>query len=835
MKRSIKILITLIVTTIILTSSYILANAYTTTVHKEGFRYWHASRSSSGKFLTYGQVMGFSTSDGKVTYCIAPGEHQVNGSSYELHRYDAANLKELINNTQDKEINKLTPEQIKKIALYAYFGYNYPNHQTLAYRLATQMLIWRVFDSSQVFTNKLANQSDAKVLSDEEVGVASEIAEIQRLVDQYQVWPSFNLANVNLTLGESTTLTDTTGVLSNFKVTSCTNCTASINGNTLNINATSIGDLNVTLATDTESVYSEPAYFAIAPGTQNQVVPGRIDPTIAAVRGTVTGGKVKITKLDNDTKACSTVGDGTLEGAEYTIFNSNNEAVEVLRIGNDCTATSSILALGNYTIKETSAPTGYLIDPITKNFTITSENAGSPLSLTFYEEPQKFALNLYKIMSDGSTGLTDPEENATFDVYLVRNNNKVGTITTNKVGKGNIVLPYGKYYLKQTSGAKGHYFSPDVEVLLTSKDESVFINNADATAEIKVIKLDTDTKENIPLSGIKFKIWNVDKKKWVTFDLNYPVKKTIEVLETDENGVFYTPYPLGSGDYILYEVDQKLDGYLWNKEGIKFTIDVDTEELIVLNFENKAPRGTVEVLKNGEVLICEEGKCSYDLKNLEGVQIGIYAEEDIIHNGNVIYKADELVTTLITDKEGKAKAEDLYLGKYYLKEIKTLEDYELSEVKYSFELKYQDQYTEIITDSEELINYLKKQEVEFYKKDFSDQSILLAGANICVYTSDNDLVECLTTNEEGKASIKLPKGLYYYVETIAPNGYKLDESKYEFEIESVTEEPLIIDVLNEFIVIDVPKTALNDLELIIGIILLALGTGCIIFSFRKIK
>lgn len=62
--------------------------------------------------------------------------------------------------------------------------------------------------------------------------------------------------------------------------------------------------------------------------------------------------------------------------------------------------------------------------------------------------------------------------------------------------------------------------------------------------------------------------------------------------------------------------------------------------------------------------------------SLEGAIYGLYARENIVHPDGatgVIYKKDALVATLTTDKDGKSEISDLYLGKYYVKEISASE------------------------------------------------------------------------------------------------------------------------------------------------------------------
>ena len=63
---------------------------------------------------------------------------------------------------------------------------------------------------------------------------------------------------------------------------------------------------------------------------------------------------------------------------------------------------------------------------------------------------------------------------------------------------------------------------------------------------------------------------------------------------------------------------------------------------------------------------------------LEGAVYGLYARENIVHpdgKTGVIFKAGDLVATLTTDAKGACSIDNLYLGKYYVKEITPSEGY----------------------------------------------------------------------------------------------------------------------------------------------------------------
>ena len=96
--------------------------------------------------------------------------------------------------------------------------------------------------------------------------------------------------------------------------------------------------------------------------------------------------------------------------------------------------------------------------------------------------------------------------------------------------------------------------------------------NAEITARLKVIKIDQDTKQVIERSNIKFKIFDVKNNEYVSQTITYPTAMTIDTFETDDNGILITPYPLKSGTYYLEEVDQVIDGYLWNDKSVEFEI-----------------------------------------------------------------------------------------------------------------------------------------------------------------------------------------------------------------------------------------------------------------------
>ena len=76
------------------------------------------------------------------------------------------------------------------------------------------------------------------------------------------------------------------------------------------------------------------------------------------VKDQVIKGKIKINKVDSKNNSCQSSGMATLIGAKYEVRDHNNNVVDTITIGNDCSAISKELPYGKYTVKEVSAPTG---------------------------------------------------------------------------------------------------------------------------------------------------------------------------------------------------------------------------------------------------------------------------------------------------------------------------------------------------------------------------------------------------------------------------------------------------------------------------------------------
>ena len=456
-----------------------------------------------------------------------------------------------------------------------------------------------------------------------------------------------------------------------------------------------------------------------------------------------------------------------VEGATIEIYNDAGDCVYSGVSDAEGTITVDYLPIGHYTFKETINPDGYVLNTGEYDFTINEdgsitngfaiENAPTEIIITKYDEDGNFL------------------EGATIGIY-----NSAGELVytgiTNELGEISVqYLPSGEYMYKELKAPSGFKLNETEYHFTINRDGSVEGDNTmtNESTSVTITKTDLD---GVPLAGATIAIYNADGDE-VFRDV------------TNEFGKI-SVFGLVAGEYTYKEIECP-DGYVLDKTVYSFVID-----------ENGNVEGDNVLVNIATSIIIT--KTNEDGKPIEGATIGIYNEND------------ELLFTLITDKNGQIKVENLLSGKYYFKEILPAEGYEINEEKYEFEITRDG----VTVGANSLVN--KFTSVTILKTDENGKP--LAGATIQVLDKDGNVVFEGVSDENGKVVVRgLKPGDYFIQETKAPKGYIRSTEKIPF---TVSETGIIkgdFVIRNTLEPVPIPKT--GDTAPVAEMTVLALVSG----------
>ena len=744
-------------------------------------QYIHRLNPSKGRNNAIQEKILRRTSDNQYVYCIEIGAPVDEGILY-----NSATS----NWWTHADISQATWQRIRLLAYYGY-GYNANgyNHTASRWYGITQTLIHRAIGEPDGWTINWTDTLWGNVINP----YNSEIAELNALVDAHYVRPSFQNSNHVMYVGESITITDANGVLSLFSVNNNPNISVSKNGNNLTITANEIANNTTLTLTKTDSRFSIPPIVYYHANSQKAMSVGAWDPVSIGINLEIRGGKVTINKLDRDTQTATPQGEALLSNAVYGIYKNDVKITTITTDANGKATSGFLPSIGTFYLLEETPSKGYQLDPTKYYFDITTEQLNPTVNL--YESIIAREIEIIKLLSNGGvTGALTPEININFGFYD-KDNNKVAEGTTNAKGYLKVKLPYGTYTVKQLNTTPNHEKVEDFVIVVHSVGEpyTYVLSNANTQAKLKVVKVDEETGKTIPLSGIKFRIFDIDNNEYVVQKITYPSPATLSSFSTNENGELVTPYPLPSGNYQLEEIDQLIPGYLWNSNPLLFSItdsedyiyDEDYGIMLEVKFSNKEVKGSLEINKKGQEVLIENGNFKYIEIDLPEVKYELYASKDIVSAyGQLIYKKGDLVGTIKTNKTGYASIDDLYLGSYYLVEVESSNNNAINKEKIEFTLEYKDQHTPVIELSKELKNKYKTGSLEFTKTDLtSGKAIPDTLVEIYHIGETEELIFSGKTDKAGKIIItNLFVGKFKIIERVPATGYRISDEEVFFEI-----------------------------------------------------
>lgn len=467
------------------------------------------------------------------------------------------------------------------------------------------------------------------------------------------------------------------------------------------------------------------------------------------------------------------------------------------------------LPLGTYRIIEKKAPTGFVWNDKPIEVTFTYEGQDVPVveeTAEFTNERQKVSICVVKQDVENEAVV----EGAVFGIYnktdivahgktIVVADTLLQKVTSDTQGEAvfTLDLSLGGYYVKELAAPAGY----------VSSDEVLEFDASYQGQDVAVIKLET-VKKNEP-TEVSFTKSDITSGVELDGALMSVLDKAGNVIDSwtsvkDEPHIIKR---LTVGETYILREDFAPYGYLKTTD-VEFTV-TDTAEIQKVEMKDDVPKALLIINKKGEFLDkitlvdsikgVVEHLFEYVTGNLTPVTFEVYAAEDIHAADGVsadYYAKDELVATITTDDNGIAKAEDLPVGKYYVKEVETANGYVLDGEPRYVDLTYRDQDTPIVVYDEDWQNNRQKVTVNVLKKEKGTDKPL-KGAIFGLYTAEDilsasgavlmeadSIIERKTTGEDGKIAFvaDLPVGGKYYVkEEQAPDGFVTTNEVQEFE------------------------------------------------------
>ena len=479
---------------------------------------------------------------------------------------------------------------------------------------------------------------------------------------------------------------------------------------------------------------------------------------------------LKLTKKGDDGKL--------LPGVEFTL--SGNGITKKSASGQDGVVKFEGLPFGRYTIAETKAPQGY-VPAGSINVEVKGDgsngsviqvgdviNKRTKLTVTKFAEDGKTALPGAKFVIKSADGKYAKVDGTSFASFADKKEDATAIVTGENGAFTLEYLPLGKYVLEEIEAPEGYMIvtaSKDFEI--KNSETRVSINNTKIKTGLKIVKTDENGKL---LEGIRFVLKDSGGQAVQASGsggkYTYTGRgDTGTGFTTDGRGEIFVSGLLW-GTYYLSETNAP-KGMVEIKDQI---VKVDAEnhnKTIELKLENRSEKGKIEFTKTDGAGNGLAGAV-FKLKLVEG-------------SGTAYSSVKQMYA--ISDDKGQVSFEDVPYGVYELTEVIAPEGYVRSNDTYYVSIgdavaegKKIDSVPNPWTNS--------RTEKEFtVKKVSADGGELLNGAVFQVLDEDNNPIEdkIITTNG-GSGKITLPLGRYYLKETVAPEGYELNEELIPFEV-----------------------------------------------------
>ena len=372
-----------------------------------------------------------------------------------------------------------------------------------------------------------------------------------------------------------------------------------------------------------------------------------------------------------------------------TLRYHKGDVVDTVTTDEDGTAKSKELYLGKYTVVETKAPTGMVINKEKHSVELTY--AGQDIAVTetatsFVNERQKVKISLEKILEQNETfgiGKNDEIKNISFGLYakedVVSSSGtvipadgliEIITLDENGAATANTDLPFGSYYIKEITTDE-HYILSDTQYPFTFEyagqdTETVEIKvNDGKPIENKLIygsvsgkKIDENGEA---LGGALIGIFKADETEFTK-------EHAIMTATSEKDGSFsFTKVPYGK--WIVREIEAP-EGFVLDDTSYEVNIG-ENEQVIEVEITDEYIHGNIELTKVD---------ADYPDNKLTGATFEVYKD---VNGDGKLDDGDELIGNLEETATGIYEMKELLYGKYLVRETKAPDGFVLDKGVYS--------------------------------------------------------------------------------------------------------------------------------------------------------
>ena len=390
--------------------------------------------------------------------------------------------------------------------------------------------------------------------------------------------------------------------------------------------------------------------YTIDPGTKRQVVTVNPADTQTLTVYNTPGTTLTIQKLVTGTT------DKPLAGVEFLITDSSGAYVGpnkgIYQTNEFGRIVLSDLKPGTViTAKETATVDGFVLDGTPKSIEIKE---GEGQTLTFYNAPAG-GLELIKV---NEADKTQRIPNVKFEIRKM-DGALVETVVTDSTGRVHVDLDTGDYYAVEIEAGKGFKVdeTPQYFTIKDGETTTLTVTNR-ALSGIQIHKIDSVTKRGI--YGVTFLLYD---------STNTPIGQ----YTSDDQGYVYIESITEAGRYYLKELEN--EGYLVDTQ--MKTVYVKSGEVTLVEWENTAITGQIQITKTSE-----------DYNSMNGWPAGTPIPGTVFE---IYDKANNLVDTIRSDKNGLASSRPLPLGRYKVVESQSAEFYGLDKTPMEAEIEFSGQ------------------------------------------------------------------------------------------------------------------------------------------------